>query len=188
MYFAAAMAIGSMISAHEQRKAQMKAKAADAKLQRAKLERARMRSTEDFVANSQRAREASQKREIQIEENRVQAESKIDTTFAGSGISGQSVSELDKELETAVQKNKFENRKALDTQLSDLSKDYSDTMTDTAYEAQGIDTARVKGTFLGDALIGAQGFSSGLSISSSMGFQGGSSSGGSSDSNLSGLG
>lgn len=170
MYFAAAMAVGSLISAHEQRNAQMKAKAADAKLQRAKLERARLRGTEDFVANSQRAREAAQKREIQIEENRITAESKIDTTFAGSGISGQSISELDKELEAAVQKNKFESRKALDTQLGDMTRNYSQSMEDSAFEAQGIDTTRVKGTFLGDTMTGAQGFSSGLSIDRSMGF------------------
>lgn len=174
MYFAAAMAVGSMISANEQRNAQMKAKAADAKLQRAKLERARLRGTEDFVANSQRAREAAQKREIQIEENRIKAESRIDETFAGSGIGGQSISEIDKELESAVMKNKMENKRALDRQLGDLSKDYSDSMSDSAFESQGIDTARVKGAFFGDAATGAQAYSqfSGVSakIDSKLGF------------------
>ena len=85
------MAAASLIQSNEQRKAQMKAKAADARLQRAKLERARMRATEDYVANTQRTREAAQQREFQIEENRLDSEAAVDATFADSGISGQSI-------------------------------------------------------------------------------------------------
>lgn len=167
MWFAAAMAVGSLLSSNSQRNAQMKAKAADARLQRAKLERARLRSTEDYVENSQRAREAAQAREVQIEENRIDAESKVDETFAGSGISGQSVSEIDNELNAAIIKNKFENKRQLDTQLSDMARDYSQTMNDSAEQAKSIDTTEVKGSFLEDAMGAAQAFSQGVDISNS---------------------
>jgi len=169
-YLMAAMAVGSMIQANEARNAQMKAKAADAKLQRAKLERARVRASGDYQTNTQRAREATQKREITIEENRLNAESKVDQTFAGSGISGQSVSEIDNEIEAAVSKNKFENKKALDTQLSDMTQNYSDTMTDTAEMSKGIDTTEVKGSFLGDAMGAVQAAGSVQGLSDSLSF------------------
>ena len=151
-YVMAAMAVASLISANEGRNAQMKAKAADARLQRAKLKRARMRGTESFVENQQRAKEAALKREIQIEENRLNAESKVDTTFAGSGISGQSVNEIDAELNASVSKNKLENKRALDTTLADTAKTYSDSISDSALQTEQIDTTRIKGSFLNDAL------------------------------------
>lgn len=170
MYFAAAMAIGSMISAHEQRKAQMKAKAADAKLQRARLEQSRLRATEDYETNTQRAREAALQREAAIESRRLDAEAGIDKQFAGSGIGGQSVNEIDTEVAAAVAKDKFNNKKSLEVQLSDMARDYSLTMSDSASASQGIDTTRVKGTFLGDAMTGASAFGGGLSVDQSMGF------------------
>lgn len=176
-WFMAAMAVGSLIQSNSQRNAQMKAKAADAKLQRAKLERARLRATEDYEANTQRAREAAQKREIQIESNRIDAESNIDVTFAGSGIGGQSVDDLDAELNASVMANKYENKKQLDIQLSDMAKNYSNTMSDSAEQAAGIDTTAVKGSFLGDAM-GAMGaassaasFGAGLAASGKTGAQ-----------------
>ena len=156
MWFAAAMAVGSLLSSNSQRNAQMKAKAADAKLQRAKLERARLRSTEDYVENSQRAREAAQQREVQIEENRLDSEAKMAETFAGSGISGQSISELDDELNASVMKNKLENKRALDTELADMARDYSQGMNDSAEQAKSIDTTAVKGSFLEDTMNAAQ--------------------------------
>ena len=165
----AAMAVGSLLSSHSQRKAQMRAKIADAKLQRARLEKARMRSTEDYVANSQRAREAAQSREIQIESNRLDAESKISETFAGSGISGQSISEIDNELNATAERNKIENKRALDQQLGDLSRNYTQTMTDTADQAASIDTTAVKSNLIGDltqaASAASQGFSMATNIS-----------------------
>lgn len=148
----AGMAAASLVSAHEQRKAQMKAKVGDAKLQRARLEKARTRASGDYATNSQRAREAAQSREIQIEENRLQAESAIDSTFAGSGIGGTSVNQLDDELEASAAKNKMQNKKALDTQLSDINKNYSNTMNDSSDQAASIDTTAVKGSFLNDAM------------------------------------
>lgn len=168
-YVMAAMAVASLISANEGRNAQMKAKAADARLQRAKLKRARMRGTESFVENQQRAKEAALKREIQIEENRLNAESKVDTTFAGSGISGQSVNEIDAELNASVSKNKLENKRALDTTLSDAAKTYSDSISDSALQSEQIDTTRTKGNFLNDALgaVGAASSVAGLSGGSS---------------------
>ena len=155
-YVMAAMAVASMLSANSQRNAQMKAKAADAKLQRAKLERARMRATDDFVANTQRAREASQKREVQIESNRIDAESNVDVTFAGSGISGQSINEIDAELNASVVQNKLENKRALGQQLGDMYRNYGQTMEDTAIQGENIDTTGVKGSTLAD-LAGAAG-------------------------------
>lgn len=146
----AAMAAASLLSAHSQRKAEMKAKVADAKLQRARLEKARTRSTEDYVANSQRAREATQNREVQIEENRLDAEANRTSAFAGSGISGTSISEIDAEIETEATRNKMENRKALDQQLSDISKNYTNTMKDTADQSAAIDTTAVRANPIGD--------------------------------------
>jgi len=164
MFFAAAMAVGSLLSANSQRNAQMKAKTADAKLQRAKLERARLRSTEDYVANTQRAREAAQRREIQIEENKIDAESKMAESFAGSGIGGQSIDQLADELSASVSKNKFENREALDQQLGDMARNYSQTMNDSAEQAKSIDTTAVKGSFLEDAMGAAQAASTGANL------------------------
>ena len=166
------MAAASLIQSNEQRKAQMKAKAADARLQRAKLERARMRATEDYVANTQRTREAAQQREFQIEENRLDSEAAVDATFADSGISGQSIAEIDNELNAAMLKNKFENRKQLDRQLSDMAKDYSDTMSDTSEQAAAIDTTRVKGSFIGDAMAATRAGVQGYELSQALGFGG----------------
>lgn len=181
MWLAAGMAVASAMQSHSQRKAAMRAKVADAKLQRARLERARQRKTDDYVANSQKAREAAQDREVQIESNRIDAESRVDTTFAGSGISGQSLNDLDAELNASVVKNKIESKRALDDQLGALSRDYSQSMEDSAFESQGIDTTAVKGNFLSEVAGAAQGFSSGMSaqqdiskawtsVSSKMGF------------------
>lgn len=168
MWVMAGMAVASMYSSHSQRKAQMKAKAADARLQRARLERARVRSTEDYVANSQRAREATQKREVQIESNRLDAESKIDETFAGSGISGTSVSELDNELNATVQRNKLDNKKALDDQLSDLSRNFTQGMEESAFATEQIDTTKVKGNLFNDLSKAASAAQSGASLSSDL--------------------
>lgn len=177
MYVMAAMAVGSLLSSHSQRKAQMKAKAADARLQRARLEKARLRSTEDYVANSQRAREAAQNREIQIESNRLDAEAQVDATFAGSGISGTSVNEIDNELNATVERNKIENRNALEDQLGDLSRNYSQGMNDTADQSAAIDTTAVKGSFIGDVAQATQAAASvsGLGASLMTGFSSGSS-------------
>lgn len=170
----AGMAAASLLSSHSKRKAQMKAKAADAKLQRARLEKARMRSTEDYVSNSQRAREAAQGREIQIEDNRIQAESKVAETFAGSGISGQSVSEIDNELNATVEENKIQNKRALDKTLRDTARNYSYGMNDTADQSASIDTTAVKGNFLADAAgavsAAAQGANIQSQISRGLGF------------------
>lgn len=168
MWVMAGMAVASMYSSHSQRKAQMKAKAADARLQRARLERARVRSTEDYVANSQRAREATQKREVQIESNRLDAESKIDETFAGSGISGTSVSELDNELNATVQRNKLDNKKALDDQLGDLSRNFSQGMEESAFATEQIDTTKVKGSLFNDLTKAAGAAQQGASLSSDL--------------------
>jgi|TARA_Y100000034_G_scaffold130720_2_gene189857 hypothetical protein len=115
-----AMAAASMISSHSQRQKQLKAAVQNAKLQRAKLNRARARQAGDFATNAQRAREATQAREIQMEENALKGESSLQEAFAGSGISGTSVSELENELDTQVAKNKVQNKKALDQQLGDM--------------------------------------------------------------------
>ncbi len=178
-----AMAAASLLASHSQRKAQMAAKVADAKLQRARLERARVGATDSYQTNSQRARQATQAREVAIEESRLQAESKLDSTFAGSGISGTSVNELDNELDAQVAKNKIENRQALDAQLSDMTKNYRDTMNDTANAAASIDTTAVESNVVGDiaqaagAASSVQGFgnklassSFGQSFSKSLGF------------------
>lgn len=165
----AAMAVGSLISSHQQRKAQMQAKVADAKLQRARLERARLRSTEDYVANSQRAREGAQAREIKIEENRLDAESRIDETFAGSGISGTSVSQLENELDAVVEKNKFQNRKSLDQELSGLGRNYRIGTEDINYQSESIDTTPVKTNLLSEAFNVAQGAASGIGVDRSLG-------------------
>lgn len=164
MWIAAGMAVASALAANSQRNAQMRAKAADAKLQRARLERARKRKTDDYVANSQKAREAAQDREVQIESNRIDAESRIDTTFAASGISGQSLNDLDAELNASVVKNKIESKRALDDQLGALSRDYSQSMEDSAFESQGIDTTAVKGNFLSEVAGTASSFSQGMSV------------------------
>ncbi len=152
----ATMAVGSLLSANSARNAQMKAQVADSKLQRAKLESARIRSRDTFSTNTSRMREATQKREIQIEENRVQAESKLDEVFAGSGISGTSVNELDAELDAAVTKNKYENISALDRQLSDAEKSYGDQLEDINLQSKSINTTAPRNDVLGNLLGAAQ--------------------------------
>lgn len=152
----ATMAVASLMSSNSQRNASMKAQVADSKLQRAKMGLARTRGKEALSTNSQRLKEAAQRREVTIESNRVQAESKIDEVFAGSGISGTSVSELDSELNAAVTKNKYANTQALDTQLSDASKAYGDQLEDINLGAANINTTAPKNDVLGN-LIGAAG-------------------------------
>ena len=155
-YVMAAMAVASLASASSQRNASMKAQAADVRLQRAKMESARTRGKESLVENSSRMREAAQKREIAIESSRVQAESKIDETFAGSGISGASVGELDAEIDAAVTKNKYENMNALDTQLADANKSYGDQLSDINLNANNINTTAPKNDTFGNLMNAAQ--------------------------------
>ena len=154
-YFMAAMAIGSLLSSNSARNAKMKAQAADAKLQLARSKRAKTRATDAFSTNTQRAREATQRREIQIESNRIDAESKIDETFAGSGISGTSVSELDRELSAEVGKNKIANKRALDEQLADSQKSYGEQLEDINSQTQNINTTAPKQDVLGDVVSAA---------------------------------
>ena len=148
--FMAAMAVGSLLSANSARNSQMKAQAADVKLQRARLQSARTRGKDTLSTNTSRMRKATQKREIAIESNRVQAESKFDETFAGSGISGASVNELDREINSSVEKNKYENIQALDDQLSDANKSYGDQLEDINSQSKGINTTAPRQDVLGD--------------------------------------
>lgn len=152
----ATMAVGSLMSANSQRNASMKAQAADAELQRAKMRVARTRGAETLATNASRMKQSAQKREIAIETQRVQAESKVDETFAGSGISGTSVNELDAELDAAVTKNKYENLSALDTQLSDADKSYRDSLDDINAGASNINTTAPKNDTFGNLLGAAQ--------------------------------
>jgi hypothetical protein len=164
----AAMAVGSLLSANSQRNAKMESQAADAKLQRAKMESARTRGKDTFSTNTRRMREAAQKREIQIESNRLDAESKVDETFAGSGISGTSVNELDDELDAASTRNKYENINALDQQLSDANKSFGDQGEDINLNAENINTTAPKNDVLGNVMgaVGAAASVSGFSSSS----------------------
>ena len=151
-FIMAAAALGSLLSSNSARNAKMKAQAADAKLQSARNERARTRSTDTFSKNTQRVKEASQRRDIEIESNRIDAESKIEETFAGSGISGTSVSELDRELSADVAKNKVANARALDQQLADTQKSYGEQIEDINIQAKNINTTAPKQDVLGDAV------------------------------------
>ncbi len=166
MYVQAAMAAASMLSSHNQQKKQMAAAANDAKLQRAKLEQARLRQAGDYAINTQRLREAAQKRDIQIESQRIKAESKIDEAFAGSGISGTSVDELDNEINAEVSKNKYEGTKALDQQLSDTARSDQHKAQDINAQAMNIGASAKSGGFLEQAMTGAQGFSAGAQLNS----------------------
>ena len=138
MWIQGGMAVMSMMNAQRQRTAQIKAAVADAKLQRAQLERARLRQAGDFATNTQRMREATQRQEIEIEKNRIQAESRLETTFAGSGISGTSVDELDNEINAEVERDKYANKKALDQNLADQYRSYSQGTQDINANAQNI--------------------------------------------------
>ena len=146
------MAVGSLLSSHSKRKAQMKAQAADANLQRAKLEMARTRQADDFTTNTQRMREAAQRRELEIEAGKLDAESGFDVAFAGSGISGSSVDEMDAEINAAVVKNKYENLEALDAQLSDMNRQYQQGTENLNMQAEGINTTKPATDVLGDVL------------------------------------
>lgn len=164
MYVQGAMAAASMLSANSKQKAAMKAAVEDAKLQRAKLERARTRQAGDFATNTQRAREAAQRREIQIESQRVAADSKIEETFAGSGISGTSVDELDNEINAQVDKNKQESRKALDQNLADQQRADRNFGEDTAVQATNIGAAPEGGGVMEQLQAGASGFATGAAL------------------------
>lgn len=161
-FLMAGMAVASMVQANSQKNKAMKAAAADIELQRAKMERARLRAAGDLATNTQRAREASQKREIEIERNRVKAESKVDETFAGSGISGTSVDELDNELNAEVSQNKVDNKKALDQNLSDQFRGARQGAEDDFAQSSQIGAGAPKGSsFIDQAIAGAQGAAQG---------------------------
>lgn len=162
-FFMAAMAIGSLLSSNSARNAKMKAQAADAKLQRARLETARTRSTDTLTSTERFAKKATQQREVQIEENRLDAESKVDEVFAGSGISGTSVNEIDAEIDADVSRSKQANLDVLDQQLSNANKTYSEQIEDTNNESKNINTTAPKQDILGDvtaAISSAKDFSS----------------------------
>lgn len=170
MYVAMAMAATSMLSAHSQKKKALQAAVDDAKIQRAKLQRARANAATDLATNAQRAREATQKREIAMEESAITGEAAIDSAFAGSGISGTSRSEIDSQLDAAVAKNKNENKSALDTQLGDMYKNYMRQNEDINDNASNIGAGAPTGGGLMEGIqAGVSGFSQGASIDSSLG-------------------
>lgn len=173
MALMAAMVVGSLLSSNAQRNAQMKAQAADAKLQRAKLEKARLRQADDYTVNSQRLREATQRREVEIESNRLDAESGFDEAFAGSGITGSTVDQMDAEINAAVVKNKKENLDSLDQQLGDMARNYQQGVDDINVQSKAINTTAPKQNVLGDiinaATTSAQAMSGLESLSDSFG-------------------
>ena len=164
MYVQAAMAAASMISAHSKRKKMVAAAVEDAKLQRAKLEQARVRQAGDFAINKQRARESAQRREIQIEHSRLNAESKIDETFSGSGISGTSVDELDNEINSAVAQNKQENKKALDQNLADQYRANRQQTSDVSAKARDIGVIPEGGGLIEGLQAGVAGYEQGSQL------------------------
>ena len=151
-----AMAAASMIASKQQNDAQMKAKVADAKLQRQQLKLARIRASDDYQTNMSRAKQAAQGRELSIAENRVDAEARVDATFAGSGISGQSIDEIDSQIESKAANNRVQNRNSLDNQLSDATRHYSQVMNDSAANTQNIDTT-YQGVNTASSIAGATG-------------------------------
>ena len=162
-----AMAAASMLSAHSKKKKEMQAAVNNAKLQRAKLKQARVDQAGDFATNTQRMRQASQKRDIAIEENALRAEAGLESAFAGGGISGTSVDELDSELSASVSKNKFENKQALDTQLSDAQKQNTRANENINSQAADIGAGAPTGGGFGEALAaGASGFQQGGDLAS----------------------
>lgn len=149
-WWVAASAVASLASSNSKRNAEMAAKAKDVELQRARLEKARVRSTDNLTETARRAREAAQQREIAIESSRIQAESKIEETFAGSGISGTSVDEFDNELNASIAKNKQENLDALSSQIGSAYRDYSDNIENVNEQAESVDSSVPERDILGE--------------------------------------
>lgn len=166
IWVAAGMAVASMLAANNQRNAEMKAAAADAKLQRARMKQARTRLAGDYATNTQRMKEAALSREINLEKSRVDAESKMDQQFAGSGISGTSVNELDNDLNAMVAKSKIDNKRSLDESLTDAARSNLQTAEDMKFESRNIGSGP-KGLSLGEQVsAGASGYKKGAEFTS----------------------
>lgn len=160
--FMAIAAVTAIASAESGRKRDMETYIGDMKLQRARAERARNRSAANYSEASSAAKEAGQKREIAIESSRLDAESKIDETMAGSGISGTSVNEIDSELNAAVEKNKYQSEQATDKQLSGITRKYAEEMEDINFKQSNADHKPPEFDTIG-ALGGAVSAASGFS-------------------------
>ena len=179
-YLAAGMAIASMYSANKKKAAEIQSVANNAGLQRARMKEAATRRAGDFATNKQRAREMAQRAEINIEKQKLMAESKIAETFAGSGISGHSVSELEQEIDKEISEDKSNVKKGLDAKLADMYRQDRQAVSDQASQAEQIGSgAPSQGGVFEAAAAGLQGYAMGSqaetafnssSLSKSLGF------------------
>lgn len=166
-FIAIAMAVAAVAGSMSKKKKAQEAAYKDGELKSKILNSARVRNVDDTEENKRRVIRATQARDIQIERDRIRGESKIDETFAGSGISGGSVDELDAELSAAVAQNKYENKRALDSEIGQLERKRNISEADITAQGTDIGTGPADNTLIENATTAYSGYQTGADISKS---------------------
>lgn len=119
MVWQAAMAV-TFVTETMKSKAKGEAMLADSKLQREKLKYIRERQSEAYNKNKTEINRSEFVNSVNIEKARLQAESDAKSAFAGSGISGTSVNEIDAEISAEAAKAHNENIRVSEATKGDL--------------------------------------------------------------------
>lgn len=133
MVWQAAMAV-TFITETMKSKAKGEAMLADAELQRERLKYIRERQSEAYNKNKTEVNRSEFVNAVNIEKARLQAESDAKASFAGSGISGTSVDELDAEISSEAAKAHNENIRVSEATKSDLFIQQKNTLEDQKFE------------------------------------------------------
>lgn len=156
--FAAKVGINAVTSMLRQ-KAALESQVADAKLQRAQANRNRGRLTDIYSRNTSRLSRATRRNDLKLTLRGLEQESNIAAGFAGSGLSGESVNDINTIVSRSVAEDKYMNKKMYQEQSEGLNLNYNTQMEDINLQASQIGAYKRP-----DALLEALGWVSGVGL------------------------
>ena len=169
MYIMAAMAVVAIAGQHKKAGDQTKAGIENSRLQLAKYKQARQRASDNHAAKKESLIAEASRVEVNIERNKIAAEAQFDSTFAGGGISGDSIDTLSNQIDTEVAQNKFRNKANLEKNLSNAGKTFDNESKDLSEGASGIAEDITHNTFSASLAAGISGAQQGQAIEGAVG-------------------
>lgn len=137
-YAAGAKVALNLFITNLQRKAQLEAGVENAKLQRAQAQRNRARVSDVYSRNMYRLNQTTRRNDLLIGIAQEEAESGVATGFAGSGLSGSSVEDINSIVMRSAAQERFTNRRNYEQQSEELNLNYKNTMEDINLNASQI--------------------------------------------------
>lgn len=153
---AAQMGIGIAAGAFKA-KAQSKALLADSKLQRKRLEHIRERQSEAFNKNNAAVDRTEMDNALNIEKARLQAESDVSSSMAGSGITGVSVDQISVDVAVDAAEAHNDNERGASDTKGDLFSSRLNSLEDLQFDIDGMPQFNAGEAMTGAILQGAAG-------------------------------